>query len=68
MKSITEVITELRQKQNNFVGEWDEYDRIGETIDLLESASQWLFFLFAQNVKLLELQIFPKFVVIVSAS
>ena len=39
MKSITEIITELRQKQNNFVGEWEEYDRIGETIDILEEYS-----------------------------
>ena len=36
METITEVVTALRQKQNNFVGEWDEYDKIGETIDLLE--------------------------------
>lgn len=39
MKTITEIITVLRQKQNNFVGEWDEYDRIGETIDILEEYS-----------------------------
>lgn len=36
MKTVTQIITELRQKQTNFVGEWDEYDKIGETIDLLE--------------------------------
>lgn len=39
MKTIIEIITALRQKQNNFVGEWDEYDKIGETIDILEEYS-----------------------------
>lgn len=36
MKTVTQVITELKEKQNNFVGAWDEYDKLGETIDLLE--------------------------------
>jgi len=39
MKTVKEVITELRQKQNTFVGEWDEYDKLGETINLLEEYS-----------------------------
>ncbi len=39
MKTIPEVITELRQKQNGFVGDWDSYDKLGETIDLLEEYS-----------------------------
>ena len=36
MNTITQVITDLRQKQDNFVGDWDEYDKLGETIDVLE--------------------------------
>ena len=40
MKTVTQVITELRQKQDKFVGDWDQYDKIGETIDLLEEYSQ----------------------------
>ena len=39
MKTVTQVITELRQKQNNFVGDWDQYDKLGDTIDLLEEYS-----------------------------
>lgn len=39
MKTVIEIITDLKQKQNNFVGEWDEYDKLGETIDLLEQYS-----------------------------
>ena len=40
MKTVVEIISELRAKQSNFVGEWDEYDKLGETIDLLEEYSQ----------------------------
>lgn len=40
MKTVTEIITDLRQQQTNFVGDWDAYDKLGDTIDLLEEYSQ----------------------------
>jgi len=39
MKTVTQVIAELKAKQDNFVGDWDQYDKLGETIDILEEYS-----------------------------
>ncbi len=36
--TLNEKIAALKRKQNNFVGEWEEYDKIGEVIDILESS------------------------------
>jgi len=39
MKTVTQVITELKVKQDNFVVDWDQYDKLGEAIDILEEYS-----------------------------
>ncbi len=39
MKTVTQVITELKAKQDRFVGDWDQYDKLGEAIDILDEYS-----------------------------
>lgn len=35
--TIEEKILQLKRKQNNYVGEWEEYDRLEEIIEELSS-------------------------------
>jgi len=39
MKTVNQIISELKAKQENFVGDWDQYDKLGEAIDILEEYS-----------------------------